>query len=137
MAIEQASAAIRFRREPIRYSCSVWAPAPAPVSQRAQLEALTDVIDAEQQQLHAELMTLPQKTWEDAVSALPDNDIYHLMRFFTVAEMQLPGWEANDKSPVIWLNKILKARGKPLSKEQIQWIKQHTRNRFLPYGSAL
>ncbi|MGI9287387.1 MAG: hypothetical protein ACR2P1_18530 [Pseudomonadales bacterium] len=107
------------------------------ISQQAQLDTIADVLDAEQQQLHARLMTLPRKAWEDAVVTLSDADVYHLMRFFTVAEMQLPGWEANDKSPVIWLNKILKARGKPLGKGQIQWIKQHTRNRFLPYGSVL
>ena len=107
------------------------------ISQQEQLNRIGDCVDAEQQQLYAGLMTLPQKAWEDAVSALLEADIYHLMRFFTVAEMQLPGWEAGDKSPVIWLNKILKARGEPLGKDQIQWIKQHTRNRFLPYGSAL
>lgn len=107
------------------------------ISQREQLDRIAEILDAEQQQLHAELMTLPQKAWEEACDILSDADIYHLIRFFTVAEMQLPGWEAADKSPVIWLNKILKARGKPLSKQQIQWIKQHTRNRFLPYGSVL
>lgn len=107
------------------------------ISQREELQGIAEILDAEQQQLHARLMTLPQKAWEAAVSALSDTDIYHLIRFFTVAEMRLQGWTAGDKSPVIWLNKTLKARGKPLSKEQIQWIKQHTRNRFLPYGSVL
>ncbi len=107
------------------------------LSRQEQLGHIADNVDAEQQQLYAVLMTLPQPVWEDAVSSLPEADIYHLMRFFTVAEMQLAGWEAGDKSPVIWLNKTLKARGKPLSKEQVQWIKQNTRNRFLPYGSAL
>lgn len=107
------------------------------ISRDEQLDSIADSIDGEQQQLYAELMTLPQRDWEAAVSTLPEAEIYHLMRFFTTAEMQLPGWEAGDKSPVIWLNKILKARGTPLSKDQIQWIKQHTRNRFLPYGSAL
>ena len=107
------------------------------ISREEQLESIADSVDGEQQQLYAELMTLPQQHWGAAVNTLPETDIYHLMRFFTMAEMQLPGWEAGDKSPVIWLNKVLKARGKPLSKDQIQWIKQHTRNRFLPYGSAL
>lgn len=107
------------------------------ISQREELQGIAEILNAEQQQLHARLMTLPQKTWEAAVSALSDTDIYHLIRFFTVAEMRLQGWTAGDKSPVIWLNKTLKTRGKPLSKEQIQWIKQHTRNRFLPYGSVL
>lgn len=107
------------------------------ISQREQLDDIGEIFDAEQQQLHVGLMTLPRKAWEEAAGTLSDTDIYHLIRFFTVAEMQLPGWEAGDKSPVIWLNKMLKARGKPLSKDQIQWIKQHTRNRFLPYGSVL
>ncbi len=107
------------------------------LSRQEQLDNVAASFDAEQQQLYAGLMTLPHREWQDAVDTIAEADIYHLMRFFTVAEMQLPGWEAGDKSPVIWLNKILKTRGKPLSKDQIQWIKQHTRNRFLPYGSAL
>lgn len=107
------------------------------LSRQTQLDSIAASVDAKQQQLYAELMTLPQREWEAAVNTLTEADIYHLMRFFTLAEMQLPGWEAGDKSPVIWLNKILKARGEPLSKDQILWIKQHTRNRFLPYGSAL
>ncbi len=107
------------------------------LSRQDQLDSITASVDADQQQLYAGLMTLPQQEWEHAVDNLMEADIYHLMRFFTVAELQLPGWEAGERSPVIWLNKILKARGKPLSKDQIQWIKQHTRNRFLPYGSAL
>lgn len=107
------------------------------ISQQEQLGQLAEVLTAEEQQRHASLMTLPQVIWEQAAGALPDREIYDLIRFFTMAEMQLSGWEAGDKSPVIWLNKILKARGKPLGKEQILWIKQHTRNRFLPHGPLL
>ncbi|MGB5325866.1 MAG: hypothetical protein WBN40_10640, partial [Pseudomonadales bacterium] len=57
-----------------------------------------------------------------------------LMRFFTCAEMQLPGWQAGDKSPVIAINKILKRRGHKLDKAMLGWIRQHSDNRFLPNG---
>ena len=102
-----------------------------------QLDALDKHLSADEQALYAKLMTMAPEAWAQASEALTDDDMYQLMRFFTVAEMQLPGWEAEDKSPVIWLHKLLKKAGKPLSKEQVMWIKQHTRNRFLPNGPAL
>ena len=57
----------------------------------------------------AGLMTQPEENWSVAES-LPDGDIVALVRFFTLAEMQLTGWEAGKRSPVIPLVKILKAR---------------------------
>ncbi len=83
----------------------------------------------------AGLMRLPADAWQLA-EALDDAEIDCLIRFFTLAEMQLDGWKGGKQSPVIPLVRILKQRGK-FSDTLRKWIKTHTDNRFLPYGSAL
>ncbi len=107
------------------------------LSKEELLDELDTQLSSDEQSLYAKLMTMEQSSWTSACEKLSDTDIYHLMRFFTVAEMLLPGWEAEDQSPVIWLNKLLRKAGKPLNKEQVMWIKQHTRNRFLPNGPIM
>lgn len=106
-------------------------------SEQAQLDDLKSVIDEAQQRQHSALMRLDAAPWQQVADKYDAAQMYHLMRFFTVAEAQLPGWEAEDKSPVIWLNKILKRRGEALNREQVMWIKQNTQNRFLPNGAIL
>jgi hypothetical protein len=98
---------------------------------------MASVLSPEEQSLYAALMKLPASDWEDAAKNLDDVDSYHLMRFFTIAEGAYAGWEANEHSPVIHLNKVLKRHHSPLSKEQVLWIKSNTRNRFLPNGPIM
>ncbi len=71
-----------------------------------------------------------------AAGELTDEEVIDLIRFFTVAEMQLPGWEGGKTNPVIYLVKILKHRD-GFSAELRKWIKANTDNRWLPHGSAL
>jgi hypothetical protein len=81
------------------------------------------------------LMKLDAAAWAFA-EQLTDEEVVTLIRFFTRAEMELPGWEAGKRSPVIPLVKILKSRdgfGADLRK----WIKSNTDNRYLPNGSVL
>ena len=89
------------------------------------------VADAAQ---HAGLITL--KGWAEVAEALDASEIETLIRIFTLGEMQLPGWRANEKSAVVPLVKVLKARG-AYDKALTAWIKQHSDNRFLPHGSLL
>lgn len=106
-------------------------------SQDNRLEHLDQDFElAEQRQLSA-VMHLAKEQWLHAVDALSSDNIYHLMRFLTVAEMTFSDWEAGPKSPVICLNKLLKTRGEALQKEQVLWIKSNTRNRYLPNGAVL
>lgn len=102
-----------------------------------QLQQLKTCLSDADQSNYSALMRLPQQAWSNAVTDFSAADIYALMRFFTVAEMQLPGWEADALSPVIWLNKALKHRGEGLQREQVMWIKQNTRNRYLPNGAVI
>ncbi|MCH9691763.1 MAG: hypothetical protein K0U59_06825 [Gammaproteobacteria bacterium] len=80
------------------------------------------------------LMGLPAQQWLEESEAWNNNQLWQLIQFFTLAEMQLPEWRADAESPVIPLAKALRQRKTPLNKEQLQWIKQHSNNRYLPYG---
>lgn len=81
------------------------------------------------------VMSLGSKAWQLATN-LSSADIEQLIRLFTLLERQVPGWDAGNKSPVIPLVKLLKARD-DFSPELRKWIKANTENRYLPYGSAL
>lgn len=101
---------------------------------------LSDKVDASML-VEAELanenwvMTAGPNAWEIARSLDSDTTI-SLVRLFTLVEEQVSGWEAGNKSPVIWLVKILKERG-DLEADLRKWIKSNTKNRYLPHGSAL
>ncbi|GAA5524203.1 hypothetical protein Maes01_00757 [Microbulbifer aestuariivivens] len=83
------------------------------------------------------LNRLPGQTWLDESASWQADEIWQLIRFFTLAEAQLPGWEAGAESAVIPLAKALRQRQQPLSKEQLLWIRQNSDNRYLPYGPLL
>lgn len=105
--------------------------------QNDQLTDLTELLPTATVQSTGWLMKRTLAEWQPVSEQLTDDQIRHLIRFFTLAEEQLPGWEAGDSSPVIWLCRILKQRGQFPDKELTRWIKEHTKNRFLPYGSVL
>lgn len=92
--------------------------------------------DEQQRERLAPIMRLDKERWTEAAENLPDADLEALMRTLTLAE-QLPGWEAGEHSPVIWLGKILKQRGTGISRDLLLWIKQHSDNRYLPHGPLL
>lgn len=99
----------------------------------AQLDQLDALLSEGDKQQLAGLMKIDHPTWQSAVTPLPDAALIHLIRFFTVAE-NLPGWEAGAESPVIPLAKVLRQRGARLDKALLQWIREVSDNRFLPYG---
>ena len=81
------------------------------------------------------VMNLDRDAW--SVSAeLSSEQLKVLIRWFTLVEENVQGWEAGNKSPVIALVSQLKARGE-FEGELRKWIKSTTTNRYLPYGSAL
>lgn len=84
----------------------------------------------------APLMRLATEDWTAPVASLEDALLVELVRFFTVAEMKLTGWEAGERSPVIPIVKELRKRD-AYPAELTRWIKDHTDNRFLPYGSLI
>jgi hypothetical protein len=103
------------------------------ISKEGQLEQLEQLIVGDEAQVLSGLMTLDSAHWLAAANPFTDEDLLHLVRFFTVAE-NLPGWEAGEKSPAIPLAKTLRKRGTRLDKDLLQWIRSVSNNRYLPYG---
>lgn len=83
------------------------------------------------------MMKLDAATWMTTCSDWARPSIWQLIQFFTVIEQQNALYNAGDKSPVIGLNKLLKQRQQPLSRDEVLWIKAHSDNRFLPNGPLL
>ena len=81
------------------------------------------------------VMTVGPAAW-GALRALDSDTTISLIRLFTLLEDQISGWEAGNKSPVIPLVKMLKERG-DFEVDLRKWIKSNTKNRYLPYGSAI
>ncbi|MFK7731632.1 MAG: hypothetical protein AB8B48_08435 [Pseudomonadales bacterium] len=102
-----------------------------------RLEHLEQDFDSAEQRELSAVMHQTEEQWLLAVNSFSSENIHHLMRFLTVAEMTFADWEVGAKSPVIWLNKCLKTRGDALNREQVLWIKSNTRNRYLPNGAVL
>lgn len=80
------------------------------------------------------LAGLPATQWLEEAAQWDSAKIWKLIQFFTLAEMQLQDWQGGAESPVIPLAKSLRRSKSPLSREQLLWIRQHSDNRFLPYG---
>lgn len=99
------------------------------------LDDIGSWLDAADVSQGAVIMTLDRDSW-DILDGWDDTRLETLIRFFTLAEMQLPGWQAGNKSPVIALVKHLKQQNS-FSPELRRWIKTNTDNRYLPNGSAL
>ena len=84
---------------------------------------------------HQPIMHADKTSWFDKKEQLSTADIIALIKFFTLAEMQLSNWTAEEKSPVIWLTKILRQKGETLDKDLLLWIKSYSDNKFLPNGA--
>lgn len=82
------------------------------------------------------LMRCEPALWPPLLVALDAEALIALIRFFTLAEHELPGWEAGRKSPAIACARALRQRGS-YPHSLTAWIRQHSDNRFLPYGSVL
>ena len=102
-------------------------------SREGKLEQLEQLIAGEESQVLAGLMQIEHGAWLEAAENLQEDDLLDLIRFFAVAE-NLPGWEAGEKSPVIPLARVLRKRGHRLDKALLQWLREVSDNRFLPYG---
>ena len=82
----------------------------------------------------APLMTAGAEAWAAQVDAMSSDELVGWIRFLTLAEARLPGFEAGAKSPVILIARVLRNRG-DYPEDLSAWIKANTNNRFLPYGS--
>ncbi|MFT5420671.1 MAG: hypothetical protein ACI9D5_001421 [Candidatus Endobugula sp.] len=96
---------------------------------------VSSYLTADEQKTHSPVMRLSKATWFTIKESLSNDDIITLIKFFTLAEMQLSDWSGEEHSPVIWLTKILKQKGGSINKDLLLWIKSKNDNKFLPYGA--
>ena len=82
----------------------------------------------------ASVMKRTAHEWASALTNESEPRLISLVKFFTLAEMRLPGWEAGARSPVIRIVAELRRRN-AYPKDLTAWIKANSTNRFLPYGS--
>ena len=78
---------------------------------------------------------LDKNIWTEAASDLEPSELTRLIKLFTLCETQ-GNWGLGDKSSVIPLFKLLKKRI-GIDRELVQWVKQHTDNKFLPFGPLM
>lgn len=102
----------------------------------AQLDADGFGLDAAERTRLAPWMTAAPTVWEEAAEGADAGEIVAWIRFFTLAEAKLAGFEAGAKSPVVPLARALRRRGE-YPADLTGWIKAHTTNRFLPHGSLM
>ena len=96
---------------------------------------VSSFLTSEDQKHHQPIILLSKEEWFAKKSLLSADDIIALIRFFTLAEMQFDDWRAEERSPVIWLTKILRQNGIKIDKELLLWIKTESDNKFLPNGA--
>lgn len=122
-------------------SVDSWQPAPtSPSISEEQVEKLlklttpdTDLTpDLEWIQPFAQL---DKKIWLQAGAELKPEQLVKLIKLFTLCEAQ-GNWSLGEKSAVIPLFKLLKKQT-GIDRELVQWIKQHTDNKYLPFGPLM
>jgi len=103
-------------------------------------KALQDFMHGDIKDELAEFVNLKQKSamqWQESLTAIDNNQALSILYFFVLAEKAFDAFHAGEKSSVIGIYKILKKRGFKLSKEELQWIKTNSDNRFLPNGPVM
>ena len=101
-----------------------------------QADQLQTRVPAAEQVRLSGLMRRDLADWQTPLATLSDAELIALVRFFALAEVELPGWEAGKRSPAIACARELRARGS-YPGELTRWLRKHSSNRFLPYGSLL
>ena len=93
------------------------------------------ITESDQTTLRSVLPLGPQG-WEKFAENYDQTTIVQWIKVLVLCEEQLPGFECGAKSPVIGLARVLRNRG-AFPDDLTAWIKEHSTNRFLPYGSLL
>ncbi len=107
----------------------------APDGDAAPIDLAAALPAGERDELPA-LMARELADWADAVAGLDVDALVDLVRLFALAEAQLPGCEAGKRSPAIACARELRTRG-AYPAGLTPWLRRHSGNRFLPYGSLL
>lgn len=72
--------------------------------------------------------------WQPHLAGEDVDTLRGLLKFFTLVEMAHPHLRADKHNPAIACAKLLRKGGNSLERELLQWIRDVSDNRFLPYG---
>ena len=98
------------------------------------LSHLKSLLSEKEIKQHRDIMFLAKDVWFEALKNFSNDELIVLIHFFTLAEVHFTNWNAEEKSPVIWIAKLLRKRKHSLDKELLIWIKNNNKNKFLPFG---
>ena len=73
--------------------------------------------------------------WVEVAAGLSQSQMISLIKLFTLAESE-GNWDLGDQSAVIPLFKALRKEA-GIDKSLVQWVKEHTDNKFLPFGPLM
>lgn len=99
-----------------------------------QLESETLQLTDDEQALLRPTMVVEAEAWLTFVAEESNASVEAWIKVLTLVERDFNGFEAGNRSPVLTLINVLKSRD-ALPDDLFTWIKTHTQNRFLPYGS--
>lgn len=124
-------------------SVDAWQPVPQITSiDSAALERLVSVAaQAAEGNLTTDLdwiqpfAQMNHSAWSPAIAQLDTDKMISLIKLFTMVEKQA-GWDLAEKSAVIPLFKALR-KEVGIDRALVQWVKDHTDNKFLPFGPLL
>ena len=100
----------------------------------SQLESESLQFTDDEQALLRPTMLVSSEAWQSFADSESNASVEAWIKVLTLVERDFNGFEAGNRSPVLTLIKVLKERD-ALPDDLFSWIKAHTRNRFLPYGS--
>lgn len=100
----------------------------------SQLESETLQLTEDEQALLRPTMVVEAGVWLTFVAEESNASVEAWIKVLTLVERDFNGFEAGNRSPVLTLINVLKSRD-ALPDDLFTWIKSHTQNRFLPYGS--
>lgn len=98
---------------------------------------LNKEVSQEDQALAQAWLKTPENDWQSIIAQLEKEQLFPLAAFFTLAEMQLNGWQCGSTNPAIWIFRWLRSNQLQPAKEQVKQLKKLTDNRYIPYGSVL
>ena len=122
-------------------SVDSWQPVPKPHSLDSdQLKKLLSLAN-EDTDLTPELdwiqpfAQMDKAKWLEVAQTLSDSEIISLIKLFTQSESEA-SWDLGEKSAVIPLFKVLRKQS-GIDRELVQWVKEHTDNKYLPFGPLM
>lgn len=102
-----------------------------------RLDELPALLDDDERLALSAWMQADHTSWITAIEPFSDDELIALIRFLTVAEMKIPGWRCEEKSPAIAIAGVLKQRGRRLDRDLLRWIRANSDNRYIPNGPVL